>query len=60
MTLQTILKSPEISELGKNELQKINGGELTAKQEIWLERCIAYCIFGLVGVAIYELGRMNG
>jgi hypothetical protein len=51
---------PGIQKLGKNELRSWNGGELTAKQEIWLERGIAFVLLGVAGVAIYELGRANG
>ena len=54
------LKMPGVQELGREELREVDGGELTATQEIWLERGIAFVLLGLVGVAIYELGRQNG
>ncbi len=49
-----------MKELDKKELKEVDGGELTRKQEIWVERAIAFALLGLVGVAIYELGRQNG
>ena len=51
---------PGVQELDREELREVDGGELTATQEIWLERGIAFVLLGLVGVAIYELGRQNG
>jgi hypothetical protein len=49
-----------VKELEKNELMGVDGGELTKTQEVWVERAICFAILGLVGVAIYELGRQNG
>lgn len=49
-----------MKEMDKKELQAVDGGELTQTQEIWVERAIAFALLGLVGVAIYELGRQNG
>ena len=53
------LKMPGVQVLGKEELKEVDGG-MTAKQEIWLERGISFALFGLLGLAIYELGRANG
>ena len=46
--------------LTKEEMKIYDGGKMTAKQEIWLERGVAFVLFGLAGVIIYELGRVNG
>lgn len=49
-----------MNEISKNELMEVEGGELTETQEVWVERAICFALLGLVGVAIYELGRQNG
>ena len=48
-----------MKELNESEMRAIDGG-MTRNQEIWLERGVAFLFFGLIGVAVYEIGRMNG
>jgi hypothetical protein len=49
-----------VKKLTKEEMKIYDGGKMTAKQEIWLERGVAFILLGLAGVLIYELGRVNG
>jgi hypothetical protein len=54
------LEKPGIREMSHDEMRNYEGGKLTAKQEVWLERGVAFVLFGLAGVIVYELGRING
>lgn len=54
------VSTPSMENLENEDLRNITGGELTRKEEIWLERGIAYLLLGIPGVLIYELGRQNG
>ena len=49
-----------VQKLTKEEMKIYDGGKMTPKQEIWLERGVSFILLGLAGVLIYELGRLNG
>ena len=53
------LETMGVQEMNAGEMYIVDGG-LTREQEIWIERGISFMIGGVIGLTIYELGRMNG